>query len=75
MSKTSLASIEVRRDELSQFAQILGCKTDVWPLKYLGLPLGGFPRSLSFWDLVIERIQDNWIVEKDITSLWEQGSF
>lgn len=43
ISKTSLAGVEVRGDELSQFAQILGCKIDVWPLKYLGLPLGKCP--------------------------------
>lgn len=41
MSKTSLARVEVRGDDLSQLAQILVCKIDIWPLKYLGLPLGG----------------------------------
>lgn len=39
-------------------------------MKYLGLPLGGVPRSLSFWDPVIERIQnklDSW--KRDYISL------
>ena len=27
-----------------------------WPLKYLGLPLGGNPLVMTFWDPIIERI-------------------
>ena len=28
-----------------------------WPLSYLGLPLGGNPKTIGFWDhLVVERI-------------------
>ncbi|KAL6346450.1 hypothetical protein AAG906_033246 [Vitis piasezkii] len=34
-----------------------------WPLSYLGLPLGGNPKTIGFWDPVIERISrrlDGW---------------
>lgn len=58
IAKTTLEGIEVERDVLQLYARILGCKTDVWPINYLGLPLGGVSRSLSFWDPVIERINN-----------------
>lgn len=63
LSKTSTAGIEVRGNVLLQIGQIPRCKVVDWPLKYLDLPLGGAHRSLSFWDPVIERIQnklDSW---------------
>ncbi|RVW76917.1 hypothetical protein CK203_051555 [Vitis vinifera] len=34
-----------------------------WPLSYLGLPLGGNPKTIGFWDPVVERISrrlDGW---------------
>jgi hypothetical protein len=40
-----------------------GCGLGVWPMKYLGLPLGGNPRAVSFWIPVIERVEkrlDGW---------------
>lgn len=41
---------------LSAFEGSFGCTVQQWPLKYLGMPLGGNPRSISFWDLVVERV-------------------
>ncbi|RVW91546.1 hypothetical protein CK203_046140 [Vitis vinifera] len=44
-------------------AELLDCKASGWPILYLGLPLGGNPKSGSFWDPVIERISsrlDGW---------------
>ncbi|RVW80650.1 hypothetical protein CK203_044356 [Vitis vinifera] len=38
-------------------------KVSEWPLSYLGLPLGGNPKTISFWDPVVERISrrlDGW---------------
>ena len=34
-----------------------------WPLSYLGLPLGGNPKSKVFWDSVVEKVArrlDRW---------------
>ncbi|RVW44240.1 Transposon TX1 uncharacterized 149 kDa protein [Vitis vinifera] len=48
---------------LHRLAELLDCKASGWPILYLGLPLGGNPKSSSFWDLVIERISsrlDGW---------------
>lgn len=35
-------------------------------MKYLGVPLGGVPSSLSFWDPMLERIQNKLECEKRI---------
>lgn len=53
--KSSLVDIDVGKEDLNRYALILGCKVDTWPMKYLGLPLGGHPKSLPFWDPVVER--------------------
>ncbi|RVW33004.1 putative mitochondrial protein [Vitis vinifera] len=37
-------------------AKLLDCKASSWPILYLGLPLGGNPKTCGFWDPVIERI-------------------
>lgn len=56
LSKSSMDGIGVGMQE-TIFARLFGCKVEAWPLKYLGLLLSGFPRSLSFWDPVAERVQ------------------
>ncbi|KAM7528379.1 hypothetical protein LguiB_031789 [Lonicera macranthoides] len=43
-------------DRLPNIALILGCASSEWPLNYLGLPLGGNPNSMTFWDPVMERV-------------------
>ncbi|RVW72815.1 putative mitochondrial protein [Vitis vinifera] len=38
-------------------------KVSEWPLSYLGLPLEGNPKTIGFWDPVVERISrrlDGW---------------
>jgi len=36
---------------------VLSCKVGAIPFVYLGLPVGGNTRSLSFWDPIINRIK------------------
>lgn len=36
---------------------MLGCKLGKVPFLYLGLPVGGNPRRLSFWDPIVNRIK------------------
>lgn len=51
----SLSRLDER--ELDSYARSLGCEQEVWPIKYLGLPLGhNNPRALSFWQLVLEKM-------------------
>jgi len=35
----------------------VGCEIEKWPLKYLGMPLGGNPNSTEFWNLVLEKVK------------------
>lgn len=56
-AKSSMASIGVDEMTLISFVDIFYCKVENWPLKYLGLLLGGSLKSLSFWDPMVERIQ------------------
>jgi len=37
-------------------ALVMNCRTENIPFVYLGLPIGGDVRKLSFWKLVIDRI-------------------
>jgi hypothetical protein len=36
---------------------VLSCKVGVIPFVYLGLPIGGNARRLSFWEPIINRIR------------------
>ena len=48
---------------LSSLASVFYCRVSKWPLSYLGLPLGGNPKTIGFWDPVVERISrrlDGW---------------
>ena len=54
MGKSLVAGLNIVDDRLLHIAHELGCGS--WPFTYLGLPLGGNPSSLSFWNLVIERV-------------------
>ena len=57
LQKSSLVGIKVDKQETIRFANLLGCKVEKLPLKYLGFPLGGQPRSVAFWNPTVERIQ------------------
>ncbi|KAL5583298.1 hypothetical protein UlMin_015740 [Ulmus minor] len=55
MNKSSLAGITLTEQEVGVLASEVGCEKGSWPLKYLGLPLGGNPNSAEFWNPVIEK--------------------
>lgn len=48
LSKSNMVGIGVGGQEHTSLAGMFGCKVEAWPLKYLGLALGRYPRSLSF---------------------------
>ena len=63
LSKSHLLGINLEDGEIKELAEVLGCSVGVWPMLYLGLPLGGNPRSRSFWEPVIRRVSkrlDGW---------------
>ena len=47
---------------MRELAMELGCEVGDWPIKYLGLPLGGNPRK-EFWELLFSKVAkrlDGW---------------
>ena len=56
LDKSNLFGINLDQNHLSRLAKLLDCKASDWPILYLGLYLGGNPKTCSFWDSVIERI-------------------
>ncbi|XP_058212709.1 uncharacterized protein LOC131324659 [Rhododendron vialii] len=56
-SKSSLCGMNVPQDVVVVLAQIMGCKVEQLPIKYLGLPLGANPGRIKTWDPVIERTE------------------
>lgn len=41
---------------LSEVALALNCRVGAFPFVYLGLPIGGDPRKLDFWKLILNCI-------------------
>lgn len=42
-------------DEAEDFESLWGCPITSLRMTYLGLPLGGFPRNISFQDPVVQK--------------------
>ena len=63
LSKSILLGINTDVTLLHQLADLSGCEIGDWPIKYLGLPLGGNPRRIDFWDPVVTKVAkrlDSW---------------
>jgi mannosylglycoprotein endo-beta-mannosidase len=54
--KSMLLGVNVAESWLSEAAVVLGCSVGKIPFLYLGLPIGGDSRRLSFWEPVVNRI-------------------
>jgi hypothetical protein len=55
--KSMLVGVNIGDSWLTEAASVLGCKVGKVPFMYLGLPIGGDPRRLSFWEPVVTRIR------------------
>ena len=55
--KCSLVGVNINASWLSEAAFVLGCKVGKMSFLYLGLPIGGDPRRLLFWEPVVNRIK------------------
>ena len=63
MSKSILLGINTDEVLLQELAESTGCELGDWPIKYLGLPLGGNPPRIEFWDPVVSKVAkrlDGW---------------
>ena len=56
LSKSILLGINTDEVLLQELAVSTGCELGDWPIKYLGLPLGGNPRRIDFWDPVVSKV-------------------
>jgi len=55
--KNMLVGVNIQDSWLAEAASILHCKLGRVPFLYLGLPIGGDPRKLKFWQPLIDRIK------------------
>jgi hypothetical protein len=56
--KSMLVGVNISHSWLHEAASVLRCKVGNVPFLYLGLPVGGDPRRLSFWEPVSTRIRN-----------------
>jgi len=56
-SKSLLVGVNVAPSWLTEAAMMLNCKVGSIPFVYMGLPIGGNTRRLSFWEPIINRIK------------------
>ena len=61
--KSTLLGIKLKAEEVAYLVDLLQCSVGAWPIKYLGLQLGGNPTKKKFWELVITKVAkrlDGW---------------
>ena len=63
MAKSTLLGMGVDDQVTTSRAERVGCGVGLWPISYLGMPLGGNPCSRTFWEPVIGKVAkrlDGW---------------
>ena len=55
--KSMLLGVNIHDSWLAEAASVLNCKLGKAPFLYLGLPIGGDPRKLKFWQPLMDRIK------------------
>ena len=61
--KSAICGLNIDENKVLSVAVKLNCKVEQLPIMYLGLPLGGYPKKVSFWQPVIDKVQgklDRW---------------
>jgi hypothetical protein len=56
-NKSMLVGVNISESWLHEAASALHCRVGKIPFLYLGLPIGGDPRRLGFWEPVLSRIR------------------
>jgi len=56
-SKSQLAGVNIHASWLSEAAMVLNCKVGSVPFVYLGMPIGGNPRRLAFWEPLLYQLK------------------
>lgn len=63
LSKSIISLINVSKERTDLIAKSWGISTQFHSISYLGMPLGGRLRTISFWDNITEKIHkklSNW---------------
>ena len=63
MGKNTILGMGVDDEIVTSMADSLGCEVGVWPTKYLGMLLGGYPCCKAFWEPMISKMTkrlDGW---------------
>ena len=63
LRKSIILGINTDGDLLHNLSTLSGCEVGVWPIRYLGLPLGGNSRKIDFWEPVVNKVAkrlDGW---------------
>ena len=55
--KSMLVGVNIASSWLLEAASVLRCKVGKVPFLYLGMPIGGNPRRLCFWEPIVNRIK------------------
>jgi len=55
--KSMIFGVNIHDSWLAEAASVLNCKLGRLPFLYLGLPTGGDPRKLKFWQPLIDRLK------------------
>ena len=61
--KSTLLGINLQEEGVTFLADLVQCSVGTWPIKYLGLPLGGNPTKKTFWEPVETKVAkrlDGW---------------
>ena len=56
MQKSVILGINAEDNIIHNLVIASGCEVGIWPIKYLGLPLGRNPRKADFWELVVFKV-------------------
>ena len=56
LRKSIILGINTDIDLLNYMSTISGCEIGVWPIRYLGLPLGGNPCKVDFWEPMVKKV-------------------
>ena len=57
LPKSSLVGAGCSKETIQLLAERLHCKKGSLPFRYLGLPIGANPRTVSMWDPMVEKFE------------------
>ena len=56
LRKSTLLGINIDDALIQNWAIVFNCEVGSWPIKYLGLPLGGNPCKIDFWEPMVNKV-------------------